>query len=622
VSGIAGIVAWRDPEQERRSLDAMLAAAPYRGQDGSGEWREGGVALGHLATWTTPESVQERQPLVHGDLVLVADARIDNRTDLLRLLDPGSNCGEGVPTDADLILAAYRRWGVDCAAKLVGDFAFAIWDGAERRLFAARDPMGMRALYYSAEPARILFATEIRQILAVPNIPVEIFEPAVAGYLAGGLTSPEWTFYAGILQLPAAHALVATENVHRTWRYWDIDPEHRIRYRTDAQYEEHFRDVFREAVRARLRSVRPVGVLLSGGLDSGSIASMAGSILAREPGVSVPEFRAYCWAFDSLPDCDERHVSRIIAEQYGFPVTDIPVDDGWPLSGHDRYGPHQDDPYFSVQQLMYERTFAAARQLGTRAMMSGDRGDEQVGMWVYDFPGLAGRLRLREFMAELREVMAHHRTSTSRALRNNLLKPLLHDLGVQFRKPTHRQPWISAECARRNPVVHALLPWPTAPMRHHARQQRYGLVFRFGGVRTATWLGRSAASSGITMADPWADRRITEFVLAVPQEKVNRITEPKRLARRALAPVFPPAALRAVEKRIPSSLWDLGFREKERATMLSLLEAPQAGARGFLDTGTLRRDYLEYLRTGNTRHDWWWAVTLEIWLRKYWSQTA
>jgi asparagine synthase (glutamine-hydrolysing) len=622
LSGIAGIVTWRGPDQERGPLATMLAAAAHRGRDGSGEWRDGGVALGHLATWTTPESVQERQPLVDGDLVLVADARIDNRADLLRLLDLAGNGSSVVTTDADLILAAYRRWGVDCAAKLVGDFAFALWDKAERRLFAARDPMGMRALYYRAEPARLLLATEITQILAVPHVPAEIFEPAVAGYLAGGLAAPEWTMYAGILQLPASHALVATEDGHRTWRYWDIDPEHRIRYRTDAEYEEHFRDVFREAVRARLRSVRPVGLLLSGGLDSGAIASMAGWLLAHEPGVSVPEFRAYCWAFDSLPDCDERHVSRVIAEHYGFPVTDIPVDDAWPLSGYDSHGPHQDDPYFSVQQLMYDRTFAAAGHAETGVMLSGDRGDEQVGMWVYDLPGLARRLGVRHFLRELAEFRSHHRLSTLGALRKHLLKPVLYGTGMRFSVPLHSQPWLDDAFARRIGGVEALRRGPVPPIRGWAREQRYGLVFRFGGVRIASWLARLAASAGMDTADPWADRRIAEFVLAVPQDRVNRISEPKRLARRALGPLFPPEALRAVEKRIPSSLWDLGFRDNERGTMFSFINESHAGARGFLDAAALSRDYHEYLRTGKTRHDWWWAVTLEVWLRKYWSHSG
>ncbi|MDQ3661536.1 MAG: asparagine synthase-related protein, partial [Actinomycetota bacterium] len=206
----------------------------------------------------------------------MADARIDNREELVRTLWGGSHLPDEPPTDAELILEAYRRWGEECPARLIGDFAFAIWDARRGRLFAARDPMAMRALYYRVEPRRVLFGTEVKQILAVPGVPARIFEPAVGAYLAGPFGHMEWTFYEGISQLAPAHALVVDASGQRTWRYWDIDPDFRIEYPTEEEYVEHFLEVFLEAVRCRLRSTKPVGIFLSGGMDSGSIASAAG----------------------------------------------------------------------------------------------------------------------------------------------------------------------------------------------------------------------------------------------------------------------------------------------------------------------------------------------------------
>ena len=113
--------------------------------------------------------------------------------------------------DSLLILAAYQEWGESCPEKLLGDFAFAIWDSKQQQLFAARDPMAMRAFYYRCEPKRLLFATEVKQILAVPGVPVEIFEPAVAAHLAGPYAPLDWTFYTGISQLPPAHALLVKD---------------------------------------------------------------------------------------------------------------------------------------------------------------------------------------------------------------------------------------------------------------------------------------------------------------------------------------------------------------------------------------------------------------------------
>jgi asparagine synthase (glutamine-hydrolysing) len=636
VSGIAGIVSWGDSRAEAEPLASMLAAAPHRGRDSSGAWRAPGVALGHLCLWTTPESVHERQPLVDGAVVLVADARIDNRADLIRLLDLRESAARSVCTDADLIVAAYRRWGVDCAAKLVGDFAFAIWDEAERRLYAARDPMGMRALYYRVEPARALFATEIKQILAVAGVPVEIHEPAVAGHLMGGLGDPAWTMYSGIAQLPAAHALIATNDGHRTWRYWDIDPEHRIQYRTDAEYEEHFRDVFQEAVRARLRSIRSVGVLLSGGLDSGSIAAVAGWLLAHEPGVSVPDFRAYSWAFDELVECDERHISRGIAEHYGFAVTEVPVDDAWPLSTPPVVGLDRDDAFIFGHYAPLERTFAAAASEGMGLMLSGDRGDLVAGMGIYDLPSLLWQGRWRRLYTELGTIARVRQVPLQRVIRGRLLGPSLRE-AVPAGSLLQRLPGLRRLHAQAALPTVAWLPGRLAAffeehehgagsagcrerLRGLARRQRYDAVFmplHFHGLRTSE---RMHARLGQSFADPWSDRRLAEFAVAVPQRVLNRVGEMKRLTRGALRGLVPEPTRLAMSKIIPGPLFQRGILDRSRNSIAALLEGMESAARGYLDAGVLTDRYRGMLAGARDEPYLWHALTLELWLRTYWSQ--
>ncbi len=356
MSGICGLINLDGAPVEAGTLQKMAEAASHRGPDGIRYWRGGGAGLAHLALNLTPESHGEKQPLVgrRGDLVVVADARVDNRGELARalgrdLLADGSS--EEAPTDAQLILAAYRRWGEGCAGRIVGDFAFVVWDAKHRRLFAARDAMGMRALYYRAEPRRrVVFGTEAKQVLAAPGVPARIFEPAVGAHLAGPYGRPEWSFYEGISQLAPAHALSVDERGHRTWRYWDIDPERRIEYSTQEEYVEHFWEVFSEAVGCRLRTTKPVGILLSGGVDSGSIASTAGWLMRRNGKDLPPDFRAYSWAFDKLPECDERHISGGIAEHYGFPVTEVMAEEAWPLKGYPAHGPDRDEPFIGVYQ--------------------------------------------------------------------------------------------------------------------------------------------------------------------------------------------------------------------------------------------------------------------------------
>src|SRR2546427_256925 len=309
VTGIAGL--WRRDGRpgEPAELDGMLARVAHRGPDGTGAWREGPVALGHGMLHTTPESLREQQPLVgtRGDLVLVADARIDNRGELCSLLPAPSDA-----TDAELILAAYERWGEHCPEHLLGDFAFAMWDGRTQRLFCARDHFGVKPLYYHHRPSRLFaFASEIKGLLALPDVPRRLNETRVADYLVPLLEDKVITFYEEIVRLPPAHRMVVSRDGVLIEQYWALDPEREIRMKSDAEYAEAFREIFTEAVRCRLRSAFPVGSMLSGGLDSSSIACVARELLAEDGGGKLHTFSAI---FPDVPECDEReYIDAVVA---------------------------------------------------------------------------------------------------------------------------------------------------------------------------------------------------------------------------------------------------------------------------------------------------------------------
>ena len=178
MSGICGIIDFSGAPVEGKVLSRMAKAASYRGPDGIRYWTKGNIGFAHLALNITPESVQERQPIVNqaGNIILSADVRLDNRRELISDLTDGGWLKQEEPGDAELIMAAYLCWGSECAEHLLGDFAFGLWDGLQKRFFAARDAMAMRAFYYRVEPQRLLFTTEVKQILAVPGVPVNIFE--------------------------------------------------------------------------------------------------------------------------------------------------------------------------------------------------------------------------------------------------------------------------------------------------------------------------------------------------------------------------------------------------------------------------------------------------------------
>jgi asparagine synthase (glutamine-hydrolysing) len=634
VSGVCGWVDWDGAPVEESDLTGMIRAAAYRGPDGISVWSQESAALAHLALHVTPESVHEVQPLeaAQAGLVLVADARIDNRDDLIPALRQAEEIPHGVPSDAELILASYRMWGDTCPARLVGDFAFAVWDRRRRRLFLARDPMGMRSLHIRAESGRFLFATEVQQLLAAPGVPDELFRPAVAAYLAGGFGSPEWTFHSGVERLPPGHALVAGRDGIRTWRYWAPDADHRIRYRNDDAYTDHFLDLLKGAMRTRLRSVRPAGILLSGGMDSGAIAATVGWLEAHEANLDIPEVRAYSFAWEALAECDERHISGPLAAHCGLSVSEVPADDAWPLQPGWESAVDPDTPELFGHYVPLERSFRRAQDEGMGLMLSGDRGDLVAGMTIFDLPALVRSGRWLTLMRELRALARWHDRSLRRQARRELLRVLIESARFhraswgalppfrRFHAPPSRKrgpEWLAEDLAREAMEAREEA-WiePVPPLPSHAARERYRMIFtpmHMLGVATSE---RMHARHGQGFADPWSDRRIAEFACQVPQRILNRVGEPKRLTRRALERLVPGQLVRAMRKIVPTRLFDLGIRDRARSHIEGLIQDPAAARYGFVDRDRLSTAYQNLCREPRADATLLWrALTLEMWLR-------
>jgi asparagine synthase (glutamine-hydrolysing) len=635
MGGICGIIRFDGSPVDRRVLERMAQAASHRGPDGVSYWIDGEAGLAYLALDLAPASAGGLCEEPASRAVLCSDARIDNRTEIAERL-----CAEGVPdavrdSDPELISFGHRCWGLDLPALLVGDFAYALWDREQRRLYLARDPMGMRPLYYRADGRQILFASELKQILAVPEVPVRLREPAVAIYLAGGTPPLDWTFYEGIAQLPPGCLLAADERGHRLTRFWEATPDRPVRYTKDSDYAEHFLEIFKAAVRSRLQCLKPVGVLLSGGMDSGSIASTGGWMLERERAGLQPQFRAYSFAFTRLSECDERHISRGIVDHYRLPATDISADEAWPLKDDPAHTPDRDEPFIGHYQALYEHTLAVAQQHGVGLMMSGDRGDLIAGDSVYDPLGLFISGNWRLFWNEC-ELLRKRDWPLHRVIRACLLTPIistvwmeggLHRLGRPLRRRLRRREppavwpgWIPAAFADAVGLADLMREPRTAPpVRGFARRRRYDLIFSPQHMHGAVWSERTQARFAQGFADPWSDLRIARFVLSIPQWIVQRRGEPKRLVRLAMRGVMPDPVLRTATKIYPLPFFTWAIREKERDKVLSLTQNSHSARRGFLDEAVFRRQYDAFSRGEAGANDFWSVLTLEMWLRAHWS---
>jgi asparagine synthase (glutamine-hydrolysing) len=319
----------------RKLTDAMS----FRGPDACGNWIGDYVGLGHSLLRTTAESASETQPWsVDGDVVIAADARVDRRAALRQQLRAAGRPLDADTPDVELILHSYLAWGDGCLQRLIGDFAFVIWDARRQRVLAARDQFGVAQLFYTQTADTLLVGNTLHSLLCHPNVSPELDQRTIAdAALFGVYLDDDATGYAAIRRVPAGHKLLYDDDVARIERYWSPDdPRPSIRYRRGEDYAEHFALLFDEAVADRLRT-DSVGSQLSGGMDSTSVTVTAHRRLrARRRPFS---FRAYVVDYGSLISDEEGVLAAEVARHAGiqldilageaFMGTGPPVDPRW-----------------------------------------------------------------------------------------------------------------------------------------------------------------------------------------------------------------------------------------------------------------------------------------------------
>ena len=605
----------------------MLAARPESGPDGEDCWSAAGIGLGRRHFWLTPQEWGERQPLIAGELALCADARLDNRSDLGRLLglDPEQQAST---SDSALILRAYQTWGTDCLAHLLGDYAFLLWDGRQRELFAARDALGARSLCYVRLNGRgFVFASDIAHLLAHPDVRPTLNENRVAAYLADAFCPPEETFFDGILYLPPGHALVVSAGGERLWQHWDIDPAQSIRYRDEQAYADHYRELLTEAVSGRLRAVGPVAVSLSGGLDSTTIAALAAPMLSVT-GQIHGRLRSYSYSFDELQSCDERRYIRPVVERYGLEATYVPCDDKWTLKDIDNWPTTPDYVVSDSFAWLPNAVMTAAGGGNCRALLGGYFGDVLMtgeNYWALDI------LRGGRFGLLARTIARHHRSIPWRAsfVEFGFRRMVPEDIRGLYRRRLRPRsieaswPGIHETLIARTDLRDRLAP-PLAPktMRAPGYWQRYQSLTHIGFSQGPAAVRYQYNRRGLELLMPYLDRRLVEFVMAVPAYVLGSPGDGRKLHRRAMAGRLPEAVRL---RRDPTSFVPLlikGVAEKEADTIRRVMADPEVVRRGYI-----RADWLEkQLQTGYEPSAEWRlllkAVYLELWVRRHWSAVA
>lgn len=377
--GIVGQVSLAGIPPAAERLAEAAARLKNRGPDDSGVWSEGSIALAHRRLAILDISAAGHQPMhsPDGRYVIVFNGEIYNFLELRRELDSDESHW-GSRSDTEVVLAAYARWGVACLSRFRGMFAFAIWDRLEKRLFAARDRMGVKPFYYHTGTRDFLFASRPRALFALePELNSDIDPQALRFYLEIGFIPAPWSFHPGIRKLPPAHYLLLDRDGLKIERYWDyrhIEPRHDWANRSEDDLLDELDEIVTRCVLLRMISDVPLGAFLSGGIDS----SLVVAVMARHANRPVKTFTI---GFDESVYDESSHAARVAAHLETDHHTEHLRVDGL-LDLLPTFLDEFDEPFFDNSAFPTMAVSRAARRHVT-VSLSGDGGDELFGGYHY-----------------------------------------------------------------------------------------------------------------------------------------------------------------------------------------------------------------------------------------------
>jgi len=598
MSSICGIYSRTGKPVTPEAIDAMVATLGHwqREGDRNGAWRNASdaVAFGHLMLTNTPESLDEILPFYHpaSGLTITADARIDNREELCWQLNIPPRERNSIP-DSRLILESYQKWGRECVARLIGDFAFAIWDEAERRLFCARDHLGNKPMYYCAADDAFIFATEMKGIFRVRNLSRALDPDWIADALTVLIADNEYTPYRDIRRLPPAHWLSVSPGEIKKEHYWKPDPEKEIRLYSEDDYVEAFREKLTEAVRCRVRSAFPVGAELSGGLDSSPVAALA----VRQAEARNLKFITFSHVRGEADQA--RATYKDESEFQEMLRSHARISHAHSLSAQDRGVIEavrnsllvQDGPSHRVYGILTDALHEAAAREGVRTLLSGFGGNEVVTYRAEDYLDELARRRVwRELWREYRQCPPPGEKMPIKTILLKmveeyapLLKTVCGHVRDSLRKTGMNSPVsplenfpITAKFYQSAAIHQRLADIPRLPKGGDVRSSQCLRVTHGSVAARLETCSIEAAARRMEYRCPLLDIRLVEFHLAVPAHLKRKNGYGRYLFRRAIDGIIPPeiqwrtdvtgAAIPSVRYRLirdARSIEDLILRAKD-----------------------------------------------------------
>ena len=598
-----------DPILLQRMADAI---APY-GPDGACQCVRGSLGMVYRAFHTTRESRFETQPYTsRRGHVMTWDGRLDNREELIQLLGHDLTLER---TDVAIAADAFDQWGTNGFRRLIGDWAVSIWRPQQHEVIFAVDYMAIRHIFYYLKKGNIWWSTNLASLVLLSGDRFHIDDDYIAGYFAND-PDAHLTPYHEISQVPPGRFVRVRDARVTVERYWRFNPKSRVRYKSDAEYEHHFRHVFRQSVRRRLRSDSPILAELSGGLDSSSIVCMADNILAKEA-TQTPRLDTLSFYDKTEPNGDDwlyfpiveqkrgRVGAHIDASTLGSSPASFEYDEFMPLPG-----------YVDAGGKLGDERAAVVRDGGYRVVLSGIGGDEFMGGIPNPSAQLADLIVQCKLVSLATQLMAWSlvkRRPWIHLLWNAVAELLPPSLGQYFIKQAQVEPWIEKRFAKRTRIA----------IRQLDVDQHFGLWLPtrrslIGGVllmanKLAKCTPRKLALEEARF--PYLDQNLIEFILSIPANQLLRAGERRSLARRSLATIVPQEILSRRTKQIGARTPIVAL-EKNWKDLQTALASPLSSRLGYIN----RNYFLKTLHEATNGKEihivrMLRTISLEFWLR-------
>lgn len=607
-------------------LASMEASLDHRGPDGRSLCLKGSLGMG-LNFLRTVVDTDPEVAFDDGSAIIVSDSRLDNREELIGLLGLPLTSARQMP-DGQLILACYQKWGEECPVRLLGDFAFAIWDEGKRKLFCSRDALGVKPLQFVYLPGRIFaFSTEIKALLRIPGIEYEVEVRRIGDYLSSLPADKQLTFFKGVSRLPPGHSVTMSEGRIRLKQYWTPAPCPAQILHDAGDFEASYRATFTRSVGARLRHSGSLGAALSGGLDSSSIVCVARELLRGSGSLPLHTFSA---VFDDVRESDEREYMDAVIGQGGLVPHRVRADLLSPLAEWEKVLWHQEEPIWTPNLFMHWGLYGAAKERGVRVFLDGFLGDNIVGHGWEHLIDLAFDWRLISLFRQIDGVTRKQEgfSFPSMAWTYIVKFSLLARMSLTLRSatkqgPRHPQglrldPLINQSFAEHIDLAERVREFrqpPTSPP--DAWKKRHLGDVNAGEIPLALEVSNKVATAfGIEARYPFADRRMVELCLAIPPDRLVQGGLSRMIVRRALEDLLPPAVCWRSGKGNLSFNIARRLLDFERERLDDIILGPQNVLGNYCDTTRLRNRYSLYLKDPNRFRvqEIWAPVNLALWL--------